>query len=72
MNLVYIRRVGYGARSADELVHMLDDHSLGHGGGPLPASGSDGRPQNGHDINLDALRQVLRETIRIISAPERN
>ena len=60
MNLVYIRRVGYGTRRADDVIRLLG----GPGGGQRPAHGS--------DINLDALRQVLRETLRVISAPERN
>ena len=63
LNLVYVRRVGYGVRPADELVHMF---------GECGQASPEACPRNGTDINLDALRQVLRETLRVISAPGRS
>ncbi len=66
MNLIYIRRVGYGARNEDALRRMY---------GECP---DESRPAEAAalsrdtEINLDALRQVLQETLRVISGPERN
>ncbi len=66
MNLVYIRRVGYGTRKADELLRGLE----GRAGetGTAPEKGGAG---SGED-RLDALRHVLREAIRALSDPEQN
>ena len=61
MNLVYIRRVGYGVRSVDELFHDIKGRS-----DAAPAAHSD---QVAED-RLDTLRQLLQEAIRAISDTE--
>lgn len=61
MNLVYVRRVGYGVRSVDDMLHELEGRS-----DDVPAARSGQMAEE----KLDTLRQLLREAIRAISDTE--
>ena len=61
MNLVYVRRVGYGVRSADSMLHELENRS---------DAASVVRSEHKSEEQLDALRRLLHEAIRALSDTE--
>lgn len=63
MNLVYIRRVGYGVRSADEALCALYDRNRE---GREEAHGVQAEPED----RLETLRRLLREAVRALSDAE--
>ena len=63
MNLVYIRRVGYGVRSADEALCALYDRNRE---GREEAPGVQAEPED----RLETLRRLLREAVRALSDAE--
>ncbi|MDO5536480.1 MAG: aldehyde dehydrogenase family protein [Desulfovibrionaceae bacterium] len=65
MNLVYIRRVGYGTHSADSLFHGAEDTSSA-APAASNAAGTDG------SASPERLGSVLRAVIRALSDPEQN
>lgn len=57
MNLVYIRRVGYGVRSADKLLYE-------------PETAPAAQPEQSAEDRLDTLRALLREAVAALSGTE--
>lgn len=65
MNLVYIRRVGYGVRSADDVLRSLHDRFPE---GTVPCACP---PQADNEDRLETLRRLLREAVRALSAEQK-